>query len=102
MGKSLKGLGWNNVGPASETVDLHNFTIELMYRVIWVVAFRGIKCHLYGSQSKHNSVSMLGHRRIQLTDMEPAMGCDASATLNRYWVGRPTLCVQGTSYRRVH
>ena len=43
-----------------------------------------------------NYVSMLGQRRIWLTGIEPAMGCDAGPTLN-YWVGRPTLCVRGTS-----
>ena len=48
-----------------------------------------------------NCVSMLGQRRIRLTSIEPAMGCDAGPTLNRYWVGRPTLCVRDTSYRRV-
>ena len=41
--KSLKGFGWNNVGPASQTVAQHYFTIVPMYRVIRVVAFRGIK-----------------------------------------------------------
>ena len=50
----------------------------------------------------HNSVSMLGQRRIRLTGIKPAIGCDAGSTLNRYWVGRPTLCVPGTSYRRAH
>ena len=49
-----------------------------------------------------NSVSMLGQRRIRLTGTEPAMGCDAGPTLNRYCVGGPTLCVPGTPYRRVH
>ena len=33
------------------------------------------------------------------TSIEPAMGCDAGPTLNRYWVGRPTLCVRDTSYK---
>ena len=41
-----------------------------------------------------NSVSMLGQRQIRMTSIEPAMGCDAGPTLNRYWVGRPTLCVR--------
>ena len=76
-----------------------------MYRVIRVVAFRGgIKCHLYGANTGQspNSVPMLGQRRIRLSSIEPAMGCDAGPTLNRYLVGRPTLCVRGTSYRRLH
>ena len=65
MVKSLKGFCWNNV---ARTVAQHYFTIGPMYRVIWVAAFRGIKRHPYGSQSKHgqlpNSVSMFGHCRI--------------------------------------
>ena len=68
-----------------------------MHRVIRVVAFWGIKRHLYGSQANTgqspNSVLMLGQRRIRLTGIEPAMGCDAGPEMNRYWVGRPTLCV---------
>ena len=83
----------------SQTVAQHYFTIGSMYRVIWVVAFRGMKCHPYG-QSKHrqspNSVSRLSQRRVQLTGIETAIGCDARSTLNRYWVGGPTLCVRGT------
>ena len=31
------------------------------------------------------SASMLGQRRIRLTGIESAMGCDADPTLNRYW-----------------
>ena len=42
-----------------------------------------------------NSVSMLGQRQIRLTGIEPAMGCDAGQTLNRYWVG--TLCCMDDS-----
>ena len=37
--KSLKGFGWNNVGPASQMVAQHYLTIGPMYRVIWVVAY---------------------------------------------------------------
>ena len=37
------------------------------------------------------SVSMLDQRRILLTGIETAMGCDAGPTINGYWVGRPTL-----------
>ena len=40
---------------------------------------------------------MLGQRRIRLTGIKPAMGCDAGPTLKRYWVSRPKLCVPGTS-----
>ena len=55
--KSLKDFGWNNIGPASQTVAQHNFTIGQMKRVIRVVAFRGIERHLYGSQSKHGTIT---------------------------------------------
>ena len=104
--KSLKGFGWNNVGPASQTVTQHYFTIGPMYCVIRVGVFRGIKCHPYGSPSKHRTITQfcfnVDQRRIRSTGIEPAMGCDAGPALYRYWVGRPTLCVPGTSYRRVH
>ena len=105
---SLKGFGWNNVGPASQTMAQHYFTFGIMYRVIRVVAFRGLKhqCTRMAVRANTgqspNSVSMLGQRRIRLTGIEPAMGGDADPALNRYWVGRFTLCVPGTSYRRVH
>ena len=36
---SLKGLGWNNVCRASQTVAQHYFITGPMYRVIRVVAF---------------------------------------------------------------
>ena len=32
--KSLKGFGWNNVGPASQTVAQHYISIGQMYYVI--------------------------------------------------------------------
>ena len=92
--ESLKSFGWNNVGLASQTVAQHYFTIVPMYRVIWVVVFRGIKRHRMAVRANMgqspNSVSMLGQRQIQLTSFKPAMGCDASPTLNQYWMGRLT------------
>ena len=44
--KSLKGFGWNIV------ISLYYFTIGAMYLVIRVLAFREIKSHPYGKQSK--------------------------------------------------
>ena len=35
-----------------------------------------------------------------MTGIEPEMGCDADP-FNQYWVGRPTLCVRGTSSDRI-
>ena len=55
--KSIKGFGKNNVGPASQTVTRHYFIVGAMYCVIRVVDFRGIKRHLYGSQSKHGTIT---------------------------------------------
>ena len=44
---------------------------------------------------------MFGQLRIRLTGIEPAMSCEAVPTLNRYWVGGPTLCVPGPLFRRL-
>ena len=43
--KSLKDFGWNNVGPASQTVALHYISIGPMYRVIWCFWRRDLKGH---------------------------------------------------------
>ena len=55
--KSLKGFGWNNVGQTSQMVAKHYFTIGPIYRIIQVVAFRGIRPHPYKSQSKHETIT---------------------------------------------
>ena len=68
-----------------------------MYRVIRVVAFRAQSVTRMAVSAdtgqSPNSVSMLDQRRIRLTGIEPAMGCDAGQTLNRYWVGAGLNCV---------
>ena len=46
VAKSLKGFGWNKVGPASQTVALHYLSIGPMYRVIWR---RDIKGHQHNA-----------------------------------------------------
>ena len=45
--KSLKGFGWNNIGPAaaSQTVAQHYISIGPMYRVIWCFWRRDYKGH---------------------------------------------------------
>ena len=55
---SLKGFGWNNVGPASQTVTQHYFTIGQMYRdgVTRAVAFRGINV-IRMAVSKHGTIN---------------------------------------------
>ena len=88
VAKSLKGFGWNIVGPALQTMAQHYFIIDPMYRVIRIVAFRGesvtrMAVRANTGQSP-NSVSMLGQRGIRLTGIEPAMGCDAGPAMNRY------------------
>ena len=57
MVKSLKGFGWDNVGPASQTVAQDYFTFGPVYRGIQIVAFRGIKRHPYGIHSKHRTIT---------------------------------------------
>ena len=55
-----------------------------------------------------NASLMLEQRRrrwpnINLALVECTMFVeDGGPTLNRYWAGRPSLCVPDTSYRRVH
>ena len=41
--RSLKGFGWNNVGPTSQTVAQHYISIGSMYRVIWCFWRRDVK-----------------------------------------------------------
>ena len=70
-------------------VAQHYFTIGPMYRA---------SSDLSGDK---RSLAWQSEQTVR-AHIEPAMGCDAGPTLNRYWVGRPSLCVQGTSHRRVH
>ena len=80
--RSLKGFGWNIVGSASQTMAQHYFTIGPMDPFIRVVAFREIKrqCTRMAVRANMgqspNSVSMLGQRRVRLTGIETAIGCD--------------------------
>ena len=47
--KSLKGFGWNNVGPVSQTVAQHYISIWPMYRVIWCFWRRDVKRHQHNA-----------------------------------------------------
>ena len=38
--KNLKGFGWNNVSPASQTVSQHYISIGPTFRVIWCLWLR--------------------------------------------------------------
>ena len=66
--KSLKGFGWNNVGPASQTVAQHYISIGPMYCVIWCFWRRDEKRHPYYAAAKNTvqspkAVTMTGQRR---------------------------------------
>ena len=64
---SLKGFGWYDVGPASQTVAQYYISIEPMYRVICCFWRRDGKRHLHNNTAvrKHgtitNAVSMSGN-----------------------------------------
>ena len=44
--------------------------------------------------NRPGNILVLGKRHSQLTDIEPAMGCNAGPTLNRSLVGSPTSSVR--------
>ena len=82
MVKILKSFGWNNVDPS--VADSGPTLFHDRANVSCYPAYQGIK-RQYGSQFKHvqspNSVSILGQRRIQLTGIEPEMGCEIEPVL---------------------
>ena len=78
--RRLKGFGGNTVGPALQTMAQHYFTIG----PIDASCYPGSGCFNVGPAS--NTIDRHW----------TSMGCDTGPTLNRYWVGRPTLCVPGT------
>ena len=47
-----------------------------------------------GIYSRPSVGVVLGQRRRQFADIEPAMVCDAGSALNRNWEGRTTSCVR--------
>ena len=56
--KSLKGLGWNNVSPASQTVAQHYISNGPMYRVIWFSGNWVLKRHLHNAAvRKHGTIT---------------------------------------------
>ena len=75
---------------------------KILASVNGVILVGGKASPIYGSHCKHVAITQscikVGLARIRLTGIEPAMGCDAGPALNRYCVGRPTLCVQSTWY----
>ena len=73
--KSLKGCGWNNVGPASQTVAQHYISFGTMYRVIWCAGAGNLKVTSIMRQSEKtvqspNAVSMTGQRRRLWANIE--------------------------------
>ena len=106
--KSSKGFGWNNVGPASQTVAQHYISIGSMYRVFsgaGILKITSIMQQSGKTVQSPNAVSMTGQprrlwvnietvlvecpclRRRRLIGIEPAMGCNAGTTLNRNLLG---------------
>ena len=78
-------FGWDNVGPAEQTVAHHCIGTGPMY-----------PCYLHGSGLsgvKASPALLCGSLQTrgglrQFVAIEPAMGCDAGPTLNRdWWVG---------------
>ena len=57
-----------------------------------------VECHVFAQiiQQIRDRLVLDQHRR-RLTDIEPAMGCNAGPTLNGNLVGRPTSSVRCTS-----
>ena len=56
--KSLNVFGWNNVGPASQTVAQHYISIGPMYRVVWCFWRRDEKCHPHSAAvRKHGTIT---------------------------------------------
>ena len=96
MANSWKGFGWPSVADGGPPL-FHNWANVSCYPGS---GLSGVKVSVHpclvraNTGQSPNSVSMLGQRRIRLTGIEPAMGCDAGPTSNRYWVGRPTLLYQ--------
>ena len=75
--KSLKGFGWNNVGPASR--QWPNI-ISQLGQCIWVVAFLAtgdeIFTHMAIAQSNlciHNAGLLLGHRQTRWINVEATL-----------------------------
>ena len=77
--KSLTGVDWNNVGPASQTVAQHYISIGPMYRVVWCFWRRDGKRHPHNAAVKNTvqspkAVSMTGQRRRLWVNIETALG----------------------------
>ena len=71
--KSLKGFGWNNVGPVLQTVAQHYISIGPMYRVIWCFWRRIFKAHQHNATVRPNAVSMMGQRRRLWVNIETVL-----------------------------
>ena len=54
--KSPKGFGWNNVGPASQTLAQHYIGIGPKYRVIWCFWRRDFKSHQHNSAVRKDGI----------------------------------------------
>ena len=76
--KCLKGFGWNNAGPASQTVAQHYISIRPMSRVIWCFWCRDFQGHQHNAAVRNtvqspNSVSMKVERRRLWVNIETVL-----------------------------
>ena len=89
--KSLKGFGWNNVGPASQTMAQPYVSIGPMYRVIWCFWRRDEKRH------PHNNAAVRKHGTITQCCFNVG---PASKTVGQHWnsIGwMPWVCRKNTA-----
>ena len=88
--KSLEGFGWNNIGPALQTVAQHYISIGPMYRVIWCFWRRDVKASpAYCSRQKAQ------YNHPMLFQWQPA-----SKTMGQHWNRidwMPSVCARYTT-----
>ena len=77
--KSLKGFGWNNVGPATQMVAQYYFTIGPMYLGSGPSDHRRWNCHPYSNCRKvtyiyiQNAGLLLGHRQTRWINIKATL-----------------------------
>ena len=101
LGRSIVLSGkWYARSKASPAYHPNAFSMLGQCRRLWVNIETALgECHVFADvldqvYNRPSTGLVLGQHRGQLTSIEPEMGCDAGLTLNRNWVGRPSLCVR--------
>ena len=87
VAKSLKGFGWNNVGPALQTMAQHYFIIDPMYRVIRIMAFRVRKVTRMAVRANRGNHPILFQCWASVEYDWPALNQQWAATLAQQWTG---------------